>query len=57
MRALAATLVATFGSYGVEITLDAPAGRVCTQAVTSRTGTFRCKSQKYSAALTVTDEG
>lgn len=54
---LGAAYGTTFGSYGVEITLDSPTPKVCTQASTTRTGTFRCKSQKYSAALTVTDEG
>ena len=54
---LGAAYGTTFGSYGVEITLDAPASKVCTQAGMTRTGAFRCKSQKYSAVLTVTDEG
>ena len=46
----------TFSTYGVDITLD-PGGTVCSQGGLTRTGTFRCKSRKYTAALTVVDEG
>lgn len=46
-----------FGSYGAEITLDWPDGKVCSVAGQTRTGTFKCRSRKYVATLTVTDEG
>ena len=47
-----------FSNFGVDITLDSPAGvKVCTQEGLTRTVTFKCRSQKYSASLTVTDEG
>jgi len=48
----------TFSNFGFEVTLDSPAGvKVCSQAGVTRTGTFKCRSQKYLATLTVTDEG
>jgi hypothetical protein len=46
-----------FSNFGVEITVDAPAGKVCSQVGVTRTGTFKCRSGKYAAVLTVTDEG
>ena len=46
-----------FGTYGVEITLDGPDGKVCSVAGQTRTGAFKCRSKKYVALLTVTDEG
>jgi hypothetical protein len=47
----------TFSNFGFEVTLDSPAGKVCSQAGVTRTGVFKCRSQKYAAVLTVTDEG
>jgi hypothetical protein len=47
----------TFSNFGFEVTLDPPAGKVCSQAGVTRTGVFKCRSQKYAAVLTVTDEG
>ena len=47
----------TFSNFGFEVTLDSPAGKVCRQAGVTRTGVFKCRSQKYAAVLTVTDEG
>ena len=47
----------TFSNFGFEITLDSPAGKVCSQVGVTRTGVFKCRSQKYAAVLTVTDEG
>ena len=46
-----------FGTYGVEITLDGPDGKVCSVAAQTQTGAFKCRSKKYVATLTVTDEG
>ena len=45
-----------FNNFAYSITLD-PAGKVCSQAGVTTTGTFRCRSKKSSAMLTVTDEG
>jgi hypothetical protein len=53
---LGAAYGTTFSTYGVDITLD-PAGTTCNWAGLTRTGTFRCKARKNSAALTVVDEG
>lgn len=53
---LGAAYGTTFSTYAVDITLD-PGGTVCSQGALTRTGTFRCKSRKASAALTVVDEG
>ena len=53
---LGAAYGTTFSTYGVDITL-APSGNVCSQTGLTRTGTFRCKARKFSAALTVVDEG
>lgn len=39
------------------MSLDWPDGKVCSQGGVTTTGIFRCRSQKYSATLTVTDEG
>jgi hypothetical protein len=46
-----------FTQFDYSIGLDSPDGKVCSQAGVTTTGTFRCRSQKYSATLTVTDEG
>src|SRR5690242_1731796 len=53
---LGAAYGTTFSTYGVDITLD-PGGTVCSQGGQTRVGTFRCKSRKQSASLTVVDEG
>ena len=53
---LGAAYGSTFSNYGVDITL-APSGKICSQTGVTTTGTYRCKSQKYSATLTVSDEG
>jgi len=48
----------TFSNFGFEVTLDSPAGaKVCSQVGVTGTGVFKCRSQKYAAVLTVTDEG
>ena len=48
----------TFSNFGFEVTLELLAGaKVCSQAGVTRTGVFKCRSQKYAAVLTVTDEG
>jgi hypothetical protein len=43
--------------YDYEIDLDSPNHLVCSRAGVTTTGTFKCKSQKYTATLTVTDKG
>ena len=53
---LGAAYGSTFSNYGVDITLS-PSGKVCSQTRVTTTGTYRCKSQRYSATLTVSDEG
>ncbi len=53
---LGAAYGTTFSTYGVDITVD-PTGNVCSQTGLTRTGTFRCRARKYSAELTVVDEG
>ena len=53
---LGAAYGTTFSTYGVDIMMD-PGGTVCSQGGLTRTGTFRCKSRKLSAGLTVVDEG
>ena len=53
---LGAAYGSTFSNYGVDITLS-PSGKVCSVPGVTTTGTYRCKSQKYSASLTVSDEG
>ena len=52
---LGAAFGSTFSNYGVEITI-ASSGKVCSWTGVTTTGTYRCKSQKYSAMLTVSDE-
>jgi hypothetical protein len=46
----------SFLTFDYETRLQ-PAGQVCTQNEVAATGTYRCRSQKYAATLTVTDEG
>jgi hypothetical protein len=53
---LGAAYGSTFSNYGVDITLS-PSGKLCSQTGVTFTGTYRCKAQKYSATLTVSDEG
>lgn len=45
-----------FAEFAYEITPEEGAP-VCSQAGLTTTGTYRCKARKYTAALTVTDEG
>lgn len=46
-----------FNEFGYEISLDEPGGKVCSAAGVTTTGTFKCRYHKYTASLTVTDEG
>jgi hypothetical protein len=46
-----------FDRFDYEIALDAPGAAACTDAGITTTGTFRCKARRYTATLTVTDEG
>lgn len=54
---LGAAYGTAFSEFGYEVSLDSPAGKVCSEAGMTTTGTFKCRSQKYTAAFTVTDEG
>jgi hypothetical protein len=54
---LGAAYGTAFGEFGYEIALGQASDKVCSEAAVRTTGTFRCKSQKYAATLTVTDEG
>ena len=45
-----------FAQFGYEITPEDGAP-VCSQAGLTTTGSYRCKARRYSATLTVTDEG
>jgi hypothetical protein len=46
-----------FNEFGYEISLDSPGGKECSAAGLMTTGTFKCRFHKYTASLTVTDEG
>jgi hypothetical protein len=54
---IGAANLSPFSTFAYGITLDVPGAKVCSEEVVTTTGTFRCKSRKYSATLTVTDEG
>jgi hypothetical protein len=54
---LGAAYGTAFNEFGYEISLGSPSVKDCGQAGVTTTGTYRCKAQKYSATLTVTDEG
>jgi hypothetical protein len=54
---LGAAYGTAFGEFGWEISLGSPSAKECGATGVTTTGTFRCKSQKYAATLTVTDEG
>jgi hypothetical protein len=45
-----------FAQFGYEIAPEDGAA-VCSNAGVTTTGTYRCKARKYTATLTVTDEG
>jgi hypothetical protein len=46
----------SFAQFGYEIAPE-NAAPVCSEAGLAVTGTYRCKARKYTASLTVTDEG
>ena len=54
---IGAANLSPFSAFAYGITLDVPGSKVCSEEVVTTTGTFRCKAQKYSATLKVTDEG
>ncbi len=46
-----------FSEFGYEVTLDSPSPKECRGVGVTTPGTFKCKLQKYTATLTVTDKG
>ena len=53
---ISAATVAAARSTAIDIIME-PGGPVCSQSGLIRTGTYRCKSRKLSAGVTVVDEG
>ncbi len=54
---LGAAYGSPFSEFGYEVSLDSPSPQECNAAGVTTTGTFKCRFRKYTATLTVTDEG
>lgn len=54
---LGAAYGTAFSEFGYELSLGTPTGKVCSATGVRTTGSFKCRSRKYTATLTVIDEG
>ena len=54
---LGAAYGTAFSEFGYELSLGSPNGKVCSAAGVATTGSFKCRSRRYTATLTVIDDG
>jgi hypothetical protein len=54
---LGAAYGTAFSEFAYELALGTPTDKVCSATGVTMTGSFKCRSRKYTATLTVIDEG